>query len=109
MAIPQDTRRKPRGAAASPFCLSLDAHRPGACLTVSKLALRVMRGSGIFSLTRACSAKMARILMYHNFSGPGSNDPNALSVEGIRTQFHYLRRHYKVVPLMQIAEQLASG
>ena len=76
---------------------------------MSKLALRVMRGSGIFSLTRACSAKMARILVYHNFSGQVSNDPNALSVEGVRTQFHYLRRHYKVVPLMQIAEQLASG
>lgn len=47
--------------------------------------------------------------MYHNFSAPGAADPASLNVEGIRAQFEYLRRHYKVVPLSQIAQQLASG
>jgi peptidoglycan/xylan/chitin deacetylase (PgdA/CDA1 family) len=68
-----------------------------------------MQSCGVFSLTRAWSARMARILMYHNFSGPGGTDPNALNVNGIRMQFEYLRRHFRVVPLLQIAEQLASG
>jgi peptidoglycan/xylan/chitin deacetylase (PgdA/CDA1 family) len=76
---------------------------------MSRLALRVMRNCGGFALTRAWSAGMARILMYHNFSGPGGEDPNALNVEGIRAQFEYLRLHYRVVPLRQIAEQVASG
>jgi peptidoglycan/xylan/chitin deacetylase (PgdA/CDA1 family) len=76
---------------------------------MSKLALRVMRSCGVFALTRAWSARMVRILMYHNFSGPGGTDANALKVEGVREQFEYLRRHFKVVPLVQIAEQLASG
>ena len=75
---------------------------------MSKLALRVMRNCGIFSLTRAWSARMARILMYHDFSGSGGTDPNALNMEGIRGQFEHLRRHFKVVPLRQIAGQLAS-
>jgi peptidoglycan/xylan/chitin deacetylase (PgdA/CDA1 family) len=68
-----------------------------------------MRRLGGFSLARAFSAKMARILMYHNFSASGSPDLNALNVEGIRRQFTYLRRHFRVVPLPHIAEQLASG
>ncbi|MGC2541497.1 MAG: polysaccharide deacetylase family protein [Candidatus Sulfotelmatobacter sp.] len=55
------------------------------------------------------SARMARILMYHNFSGPNGNDPDALNVEGIRLQFAYLRRHFQVIPLVQLVEQLSSG
>ncbi len=46
--------------------------------------------------------------MYHNFSGPQGADPDALNVEGIRRQFTYLRRHFQVVPLFQLAEQLKS-
>jgi len=76
---------------------------------MSKLALRVLQNSGVFSLTRALSARMPRILMYHNFSGPNGTDPDALNVEGIRRQFTYLRRHFRVQPLQQLAEQLASG
>jgi len=74
-----------------------------------KLAFRVMRGCGIFSASRALSARMARILMYHNFAGPGASDPDALNVEGIRRQFEYLHRHFRVVPLLQLAEHLGSG
>lgn len=76
---------------------------------MSKLALRVLQCCGVFSVTRALSAGMARILMYHNFSGQEETDPDALNVEGIRCQFTYLRRHFQVVPLLRLAEQLASG
>jgi peptidoglycan/xylan/chitin deacetylase (PgdA/CDA1 family) len=76
---------------------------------MSKLALRALQGCGVFSLTRALTAGRARILMYHNFSGPDGTDPDALNVEGIRRQFTYLRRHFQVVPLLQLTEQLASG
>jgi peptidoglycan/xylan/chitin deacetylase (PgdA/CDA1 family) len=76
---------------------------------MSKLALRAMRRLGLFSLARALSSNLARIIMYHNFSGPGSTDPDALNVEGIRAQFEYLSKHFRVVPLLTIAEQLAAG
>ena len=46
--------------------------------------------------------------MYHNFSGPNGTDPDALNVEGTRRQFTYLRRHFRVVPLLQLAEQTSS-
>ncbi len=68
-----------------------------------------MRGCGVFSMARAMSSGKARILMYHNFSGPGGTTPGALSSEATRAQFDYLRRHYRVVPLLHIADQLASG
>jgi len=70
---------------------------------MSKLALRVLQRSGVFSVTRALTAGMARILMYHNFSGPGESDPDALNLEGIRRQFSYLRQHFRVVPLLKLA------
>ena len=76
---------------------------------MSKLALRALQSCGVFSLSRALSADMARIAMYHNFSGPNASDPDALNVEGIRRQFEYLRRHFQVVPLLELAERLASG
>jgi peptidoglycan/xylan/chitin deacetylase (PgdA/CDA1 family) len=75
---------------------------------MSRRALRVMRSGGMFSVTRALSARMARILMYHNFCGWGE-DPDALNVEGLRRQFSYLRQHFRVVPLSQLAESAASA
>ena len=76
---------------------------------MSKLALRALQSCGVFSVTRALSGGMARILMYHNFSDQNETDPDALNVEGIRRQFTYLRRYFRVVPLLRLAEQLASG
>jgi peptidoglycan/xylan/chitin deacetylase (PgdA/CDA1 family) len=76
---------------------------------MSKLLLRALRSSGVFSVTRALSSGMPRILMYHNFSGPHGSDAYALNVEGIRRQFTYLRQHFQVVTLMELAERLAAG
>lgn len=76
---------------------------------MSKFALRALQSCGVFSLSRALSADLARVLMYHNFCGPNATDPDALNVEGIRRQFEYLRRHFQVVPLLDLAERLASG
>ena len=71
--------------------------------------MQAMRYSGMFFLARSLTAAMPRILMYHNFGGPGASDADALNTEGIRRQFEYLRTHFHVVPLLQLAEQLASG
>lgn len=76
---------------------------------MNKLALRALKACGVFSVTRALSGGMPRILMYHNFSGPGGTEPDALNVEGIRLQFAYLRKHFQVVPLLQLVGQLSSG
>ena len=75
---------------------------------MKRFALRLMRSCGLFAAARAMSAQMARILMYHNFSGSGE-DPDAVAVSALRRQFEYLRRHFSVVPLADIIEQLESG
>jgi peptidoglycan/xylan/chitin deacetylase (PgdA/CDA1 family) len=76
---------------------------------MKKLALHSLRGFGVFSLTRTLSAGMARILMYHNFCGPGCKEPGTLDVAATRAQFDYLSRHFRVVPLLEIVEQLGSA
>ena len=47
--------------------------------------------------------------MYHNFSGLGETDTDAVSVSAARTQLEYLRRYFHVVPLTRLVEQLRSG
>jgi len=73
---------------------------------MKKLALNVLRHSGLFSLTRALSANQARILMYHNFCG---NKSEGLSEAAARAQLDHLRRHFRVVRLSRIAERVRAG
>lgn len=76
---------------------------------MKRRALLLMRNCGGFAFARAMSSKMARILMYHNFSGPYENDAYGVSSTAVREQFSYLRRYFHVVPLIQIEERLRSG
>jgi peptidoglycan/xylan/chitin deacetylase (PgdA/CDA1 family) len=75
---------------------------------MKRLALHAFRRCGLFSLTRALSANMARILMYHNFSGR-ETEADGLSEAAAREQFNYLREHFQVVPLSRIVEYLSAG
>jgi peptidoglycan/xylan/chitin deacetylase (PgdA/CDA1 family) len=76
---------------------------------MKRLALRLMKGCGMFALARATSAEMARILMYHNFSGPDQVGADEVSVSAARRQLEYLRRYFHVVSLAHIIEGLESG
>jgi len=76
---------------------------------MKRLALRLMQSCGMFAFARSMSAKKARILMYHNFSGPEEGGNDYVSVRAARKQLEYLRRHFQVVPLSRIREQLESG
>jgi peptidoglycan/xylan/chitin deacetylase (PgdA/CDA1 family) len=74
-----------------------------------RFALRVLQSCGMFTLARTMSAGMARILMYHNFSGPGETNTDAVSVSAARIQLEHLRRYFNVVPLTSLVDQLRSG
>ena len=76
---------------------------------MSNLALRALRGLGVFSLTRALSASMPRILMYHDFCGLNEAAEDSINIEDLRRQFAYLRRNFRVVPLLQLSDELRSG
>lgn len=76
---------------------------------MKRLALRILRSSGLFALARKTSAGMARILMYHNFSQGDDASNGAVSVEAARQQLAYLCEHFQIVPLIKLVEQLKSG
>lgn len=55
------------------------------------------------------SAGMARILMYHNFQAMEEPGCDAIAPATARRQLAYLRDHFRVIPLTQLAEQLKAG
>ena len=76
---------------------------------MKSLALRVLESSGLFALARNTSKRMARILMYHNFGRGDEANTDAVSVKAARNQLAYLRRHFQVVSLTHLVEQLKTG
>jgi len=76
---------------------------------MKKFGLRVLQSCGAFALARTMSGGMARILMYHDFSRAEETITDKVSVSAARTQLEYLRRHFHVVPLTRLVEQLRSG
>lgn len=75
---------------------------------MKRSALRFMRAAGLFALARARSARMARILTYHNFSAEPEADVSAISLESLRGQLRHLRDNFHVVPLAHVVRQLQS-
>lgn len=76
---------------------------------MKRVALQVLENCGVFAIARTMSAKMGRILMYHNFSATGESAAGAVDVADLRWQLTYLRRHFDIVPLSQIFKQLRAG
>jgi peptidoglycan/xylan/chitin deacetylase (PgdA/CDA1 family) len=69
----------------------------------------MMQFSGMFALARTVSAGRARILMYHNFCGPAETGTDAVSTTLARSQFEYMSRYYRIVPLSYLLDQLRSN
>ena len=76
---------------------------------MKRLALGFLQGCGMFGLARAASARMARILMYHNFCADGEGCNDYVSASVLRQQLEYLCRHFRVISLSQLIAQIRSG
>jgi peptidoglycan/xylan/chitin deacetylase (PgdA/CDA1 family) len=76
---------------------------------MKRLTLQLGRRCGLFSVARAISGNMARILMYHNFCGAGEIENGAIDANLLREQFSLLDRHFRVVPLLELVEHLQPG
>jgi peptidoglycan/xylan/chitin deacetylase (PgdA/CDA1 family) len=76
---------------------------------MKRLTLQLLRHCGVFSVARAMSGSMARILMYHNFCVAGEVENGAIDTSLLRKQFSFLARHFGVVPLRELVERLQSG
>jgi peptidoglycan/xylan/chitin deacetylase (PgdA/CDA1 family) len=72
-------------------------------------ALRVLKLCGAFSLARVVTGRMARILMYHNFTYQARGNSYPVPISSLRSQFLYLKRHFRVVPLRHLIDRLKQG
>ena len=78
-------------------------------ICMKRMALEFLQGCGMFELARLATARMARILMYHNFCAAGQNPPGHVSQAALRRQLQYLHQYFTVVPLSKLLEQVRSG
>ena len=76
---------------------------------MKRLALHFVQRCGIFAFSRVATARMARILTYHNFCADDEPHAESVSVSMLRDHLEYLRRNFRVVPLAQILEQLRNA
>jgi peptidoglycan/xylan/chitin deacetylase (PgdA/CDA1 family) len=73
---------------------------------MKKAALGLMYSLGLFTVARAISAGRPRILMYHNFSRAGELHNHHVTVPALRVQLQYLKRHFRVLSLADLMEQI---
>jgi peptidoglycan/xylan/chitin deacetylase (PgdA/CDA1 family) len=67
-----------------------------------------MYSLGLFTLVRAISSRRPRILMYHNFARAGEADNYEVTVPALRMQLQYLKRHFRVLSLADLVQQIRS-
>src|SRR5437870_2540680 len=74
-------------------------------------ALPMLSSSGLFRLLRWLQRRSALILMYHGVmdtAGRGQPLPNVnqVDVAALRWQLEFIRKHYTVVPLIEIVRRI---
>ncbi|MBI3652046.1 MAG: polysaccharide deacetylase family protein [Acidobacteria bacterium] len=74
---------------------------------MKKVVRHLLRVSGAFAPFRLANRNKALILMYHRFTP--HEDGAATSARAFEQQLKYLKTHYQVVPLAQIAQQLLQN
>ena len=74
---------------------------------MKRAALNLMVAAGAFAPFRIANRSKALILMYHRFSE--TDDSVSTSARTFDEQLAYLKAHYHLVPLSEIAEYISSG
>jgi peptidoglycan/xylan/chitin deacetylase (PgdA/CDA1 family) len=74
---------------------------------MKRIALKTMQTAGLFAAFRWLNRRGALILMYHRFSE--NAHPGRVSREQLTAHLEYLRKHYRVLPLKEIAARLQRG
>ena len=72
-------------------------------------ALQVGFHSGFFRLAQLARRQQAAILMFHRFSGNDEGHVRGLPIRRFAEYMEYLARHYCVVPLSDLIEDLRRG
>lgn len=74
---------------------------------MKRIALKTMQTAGLFAAFRWLNRRGALILMYHRFSETAH--PARVSREQLTAHLEYLTKHYRVLPLKEIADRLQKG
>lgn len=65
---------------------------------------------GLFRLVqRAVRRRQAAILLFHRFAGDGDGHPRGMPIRRFAESMEYLTRHYRVVSLRTMTEELSRG
>jgi peptidoglycan/xylan/chitin deacetylase (PgdA/CDA1 family) len=74
---------------------------------IKQAALNLMRVAGVFDLARMAARRRALIVTYHRFSA--GEEEGKTSAHRFAEQLEYLGRHYRVVPLSELAGQIEGA
>ncbi len=76
---------------------------------MKKLVLKAVRATGAFGIARVMSARLPRILMYHDFCRLPEPESGVVSVDELKRHFEYLKSHFNVIPLSELIATPVSG
>lgn len=78
--------------------------------TLKRVVIQLGFDAGLFRLVRfAVRRRQAVILMFHRFSGEGQGHPKGLPIDRFAEFMAYLTRHYRVVSLRRLTDELRRG
>ena len=82
----------------------------GRCMSSLKLAaLQLGFGAGLFRLAHLARRRRALILTFHRFSENDQSEVGRLPIRRFAEYMEYLTRHYRVVSLSDMVEELQRG
>jgi peptidoglycan/xylan/chitin deacetylase (PgdA/CDA1 family) len=78
--------------------------------SLKQVAVQLGLRTGVFRLAQsAVRRREAVILTYHRFAGDGEGVPGALPIQRLAEDMEYLTRHYRVVSLRTVTDELSRG
>ena len=76
---------------------------------LKRAACRTASATGLFRITRAMTAHMPRILMYHGFCGVDEPYDDCTRVDVFLRQLLHIKRHYRPMRLSTLGRLIATG
>ena len=75
---------------------------------LKRAACRTASATGLFGVSRALSAHLPRILMYHGFCGTDQRFDDCTDTLTFRRQLAHIKKHYRPAKLSELGRRLAA-
>lgn len=76
---------------------------------LKRAVCRTASATGLFGVSRALSAHLPRILMYHGFCGSDQRFDDCTDILTFRRQLTHIKKHYRPIKLSELGRRLAAG